>query len=91
MDSSLEHWREWPKVALKFGRREDSDYLAVPRGRVLLRQRNSRGLIYHGNETDQRTLQRIAELYHLVQWESQIDEHYLMGEATDDLFDELAD
>lgn len=79
VDSDLEHWREWPKVCHHFGRSKADNYYDVPRGRVLLDRKTGRGIIYHGNETSSVTHAQIAKLYALTQWDTHLDEHYLMG------------
>lgn len=40
------------------------------------------------NHTGRAQLQRIAKLFGLSDWETPIDDHYLMGDAADELFDE---
>jgi hypothetical protein len=88
VDSDLDHWRQWPAVAGHFVRSKSDNYFDVPRGRVLLNRATGSGVIYHGNETEQDALQEIAKLYELPQWDSHVDEHYLMGAEIDDLFDD---
>ena len=38
------------------------------------------------NRTGQIQLQRISKLFGLSEWEAAIDDHYLMGNAADELF-----
>jgi hypothetical protein len=87
VDCDLEHLKAWSAVAAHFGRREADNYFDVPRGRVLWSRETDCGIIYHGNETQPATLKRIAKLYGLIKWNGHIDEHYLMGDEADALFD----
>ncbi|MBA3480188.1 MAG: hypothetical protein H0T51_00100 [Pirellulales bacterium] len=91
LDSPLAHMREWPKVAGVFGLPAEGDCYAAPRGRVLLNVKSGAGMIYHGNGTPTETLSRIAEIYGLRKWTARVDEHYLVGAAADELFDQWED
>lgn len=64
------------------------DCYAVPRGGGLLNVKTREGMIYHGNGTSAETLSQIAQLYGLAKWSANVDEHYLVGAAADNLFDE---
>jgi hypothetical protein len=86
VDSDLTHLDAWPTVAAQFHCSRDDDYFVVPRGRVLFERRSDAGVIYHGNETDAATLRRIAKAFNLKRWRAEVDEHYLMGSAADQLF-----
>lgn len=88
IDSDLEHWEEWPRVAHHFGKSADSEYFETPRGRVMLRRRTGVGVILHGNATSPERLQVIAARFQLRQWESCSDEHYAIGPAADALFED---
>lgn len=88
LDSTLAHVDEWPEVANLFGRSRDSRYFDVPRGRVLLKRRTGGAVIYHGNETTLATLQHVAQAFNVEDWSAAIDEHYLMGTAADQLFND---
>ena len=80
-------WRKVPgMVAKMLNQSLSADYFIVPRGRVLFDRQREMGFIYHGNSTGQSQLQRIAKLFGLSDWESAIDDHYLMGNAADELF-----
>src|SRR4051812_40667708 len=85
IDSNLEHHRQWPYVCHHFGRTEAHSYNFVPRGRVLLNEKPSRGVIYHGNETVRATLRQIAKLYRLTKWDSHVDARYLVGTEDDEV------
>lgn len=87
IDSPLEHRREWAAVAHHFGCARGSEYWCVARGRVLLEHKATRGVIYHGNESDANCLVRIARIFGLSQWRSAMDDHYLMGEEADRAFE----
>lgn len=86
VDSELGHVLEWPLVAKSLKQPVTADYFIVPRGRVLFDRHRERGLIYHGNQTNQAQLQRIAKLFGLTDWDARLDDHYLMGGAADELF-----
>ena len=88
VDCNLCHVHEWPLVAKMLNQSLSADYFIVPRGRVLFDRRREMGFIYHGNSTRQSQLQRIAKLFGLSEWEAAIDDHYLMGNAADELFSE---
>ena len=76
VDSDLDHWREWPSIAHRFGRPPESEYFAVPRGRVMHRANGGPALIYHGSSTPHDRLLVIAAHFRLDRWESRLDEHY---------------
>lgn len=86
VDSDLLHVCEWPTIAHYFNESPDTEYYVVPRGRVLFDLDRQRGIIYHGNATTKARLRKIAARFGLVDWESRLDDHYLTGEAADDLF-----
>ncbi|MCX7422613.1 MAG: hypothetical protein NT013_24155 [Planctomycetia bacterium] len=86
VDCNLCHVHEWPLVAKMLNQSLSADYFIVPRGRVLFDRQREMGFIYHGNSTRQSQLQRIAKLFGLSEWEAAIDDHYLMGNAADELF-----
>lgn len=88
IDSHLEHWREWPDVALRLARSADDEYFSVPRGRVLLRSKTGQGMIYHGSSTTLARLELIAAEFKLSDWKAAIDLHYEVGDAADALFDD---
>ncbi len=88
IDSHLEHWREWPDVALRLARSAGDEYFCVPRGRVLLRRETGQGMIYHGSATTPERLELIAAELKLQNWKAAVDLHYEFGEAADALFDE---
>jgi hypothetical protein len=88
IDSHLEHWREWPNVALRLARSADDEYFCVPRGRVLLRRDTGQGMIYHGSATSPARLELIASEFKLTNWKSAVDLHYEFGDAADALFDD---
>ena len=88
VDSDLEHWREWKHVAALFGKSAQEEYFNVPRGRVLLRQRTRQGVIYHGSTTTATRLKVIAAEFQLTDWKADLDPHYEMGNAVDDLFED---
>lgn len=88
IDSHLEHWREWPDVALRLARSADDEYFSVPRGRVLLRSKTGQGMIYHGSATIPTRLALIAAEFNLENWKAAIDLHYECGAAADALFDD---
>ena len=86
VDSELGHVLEWPLVAKPLKQPVTADYFLVPRGRVLFDRHRERGLIYHGNRTDQARLRRIAKVFGLSDWDARLDDHYLMDDAVDELF-----
>lgn len=88
IDSDLEHWREWPDVALRLARSANDEYFCVPRGRVLLRSKSGQGMIYHGSATTRARLELIAAEFNLKNWKAAIDLHYEVGDAADALFDD---
>lgn len=88
IDSHLEHWREWPDVALRLKRSADDEYFCIPRGRVLIRSGTGQGMIYHGSATTQARLALIAVEFNLEKWKAAIDLHYEFGAAADALFDD---
>lgn len=88
IDSHLEHWREWPDVALRLARAADDEYFCIPRGRVLIRQSTGEGMIYHGSATTPARLELIAAEFKLENWKAAMDLHYEVGEAADALFDD---
>lgn len=86
VDCNLGHVHEWSLVANTLKQPSSADYFIVPRGRVLFDRQGETGLIDHGNQTGQAMLQRIAQLFGLSAWEAPLDDHYLMGDAADELF-----
>ena len=76
IDSDLDHWREWPRICRRFGRSPESEYFALPRGRVMHRADGRPALIYHGSITPHDRLLVIAAHFRLDRWESRLDEHY---------------
>jgi len=88
IDSHLEHWREWPDVALRLKRSAYDEYFCIPRGRVLIRATTGQGMIYHGSATTPARLGLIATEFKLENWKAAIDLHYEFGEAADELFDD---
>lgn len=88
VDSHLEHWREWPDVALLLKRSADDEYFCIPRGRVLISQRTGQGMIYHGSATTLARLALISAEFKLENWKAAIELHYEFGEAADALFDD---
>ena len=92
VDSELNHFEEWEKVAARFGMSTEDEYFEVPRGRVLLKRRTGEGVVYHGNATTQLRLRKIAAHFKLTKWIAQRNEHYDVGPDADALFaDELGD
>jgi hypothetical protein len=87
IDSDLEHWREWPRVARRFGKSAHGEYFEVPRGRVMLRRRTGAGVIFHGNATSPERLREVATRFQLKRWESRTDEHYAVGPDADAFFE----
>jgi hypothetical protein len=88
IDSDLNHFEEWPKVAARFALTPQDEYYDVPRGRVLLRQKTGEGLIYHGNATSKARLRKIAATFQLSTWKARRNEHYDMGPEADALFED---
>ncbi len=86
LDSDFSHADEWPPIAHYFNQTPEVDYFVIPRGRVLFDRDQEVGILYHGNATGENRLQEIAARFRLDFWKAQIDEHYLMGDAIDDLF-----
>ena len=86
MDSDLSHADEWPPIAHYFNKTPEVDYFVIPRGRVLFDRDQGIGILYHGNATGDNRLREIAARFGLAVWQARIDEHYLMGDAIDDLF-----
>ncbi|MBL9164613.1 MAG: hypothetical protein JNL18_17935 [Planctomycetaceae bacterium] len=91
IDSELNHFEQWEKIASRFGLSSDDEYFEVPRGRVLLKQQTGEGLIYHGNATTPARLRAIAARYKLTKWTTQRNEHYDVGPDADALFAEAFD
>lgn len=87
-DSDLAHADEWPFVAKHLHESPASEYSILPRGRTLYDRNQDRGIIYHGNGTDQERLKKLAGIFSLVNWEAKIDDHYLVEKAADELFKE---
>lgn len=87
LDSPLEHRREWGTAAPYFARARCSDYWSVARGRVLWERRKASGVIYHGNESDASCVAQIAGIYGLSKWRSAMDDHYMMGDEADRVFE----
>jgi len=88
IDSHLEHWREWPDVALRLARSADDEYFCIPRGRVLIRSTTGQGMIYHGSATTPARLELIAAEFKLENWKAAVELHYEFGGAADALFDD---
>lgn len=88
VDSTLAHYQEWPLVARHFGLPRTADAYVLPRGRTLYDRRQKQGLIYHGNGTNRRILRKLARLFGVARWQAKLDEHYLIGEAADRLFED---
>jgi hypothetical protein len=88
IDSHLEHWREWPDVALRLARSADDEYFCIPRGRVLMLSTTGQGMIYHGSATTPARLELIAAEFKLENWKAAVDLHYEFGGAADALFDD---
>lgn len=88
VDSNLEHVREWPRIAAEFGKNAESEYFEIPRGRVLWESECEQGIVYHGNGTTAEILNALGRIFHLQRWQHRLDEHYLMGEAVHDLFED---
>lgn len=88
IDSHLEHWREWPDVALRLARSAEDEYFCIPRGRVLIRSTTGQGMIYHGSGTVQARLALIAAEFKLERWKAATDLHYEFVGAADALFDD---
>ena len=86
IDSELNHFEEWGRVASRFGLSTDDEYFEVPRGRVLLKRRTGEGVIYHGNATTEPRLRKIAARFKLTEWIVQRNEHYDVGPDADALF-----
>jgi len=86
LDSDFSHADEWPRIAHHFGETPEVEYFVIPRGRVLFDQDQGIGILYHGNATGENRLREIAARFGLAVWKAQMDEHYLMGDAIDDLF-----
>ena len=87
-DSNLVHAQMWPEIAHRFQLTDADEYFSIPRGRVLFNRAEDIGWILHGNETSPERLRVIAKRFDLSEWTGRIDEHYLMGAAADELFDE---
>lgn len=88
IDSELNHFEEWERIASQFGLSVEDEYFEVPRGRVLLRPRTGEGVIYHGNATTPSRLRKIAARYKLTKWTAQRNEHYDVGPDADAHFAE---
>ena len=86
IDSELNHFEEWDRIAAKFGLTANDEYFEVPRGRVLLDRKTGAGVIYHGTATDSSRLRVIAARFRLTAWTAQRNEHYDMGPEADALF-----
>jgi hypothetical protein len=88
VDSDLNHFEEWDKVAKKFGKSSRDEYFCIPRGRVILDTKRNRSVIYHGSSTNKARLVKIAEEFRLENWIAAVDDHYEMGDGVDALFDD---
>jgi len=88
IDSDLAHADEWPLVARHLRESPASEYFMFPRGRTLYDRSQKRGTIYHGNGTDQAKLKQLARLFGLKNWIALVDDHYLIGNAADEFFEE---
>ena len=87
IDSDLNHFEEWDRIASRLNRSSEEEYFVVPRGRVLYRKTNRVGLIYHGTATSETRLKTIAAAFGYVQWENRLDDHYEMDSGgLDELF-----
>ena len=86
LDSDFSHADEWPSIAHYFDETPEVEYFVIPRGRVLFDRDQGIGILYHGNATEKNRLREIAARFKLDVWEARTDEHYLMGDAIDDLF-----
>ncbi|WP_417735657.1 hypothetical protein [Rosistilla oblonga] len=87
-DSDDAHNDLWPDAAMQLGLSDFAEYFSVPRGRVLWSPAKQSSIIYHGNVTTPERLEEIAKEFHLDEWESRTDIHYMMGNSLDDLFDD---
>ena len=88
VDSSLGHVLEWPLAAKQLKQPSTAEYFTVPRGRVLFDRREETRLIYQGNETNRAALMQFRPLFGLTAWKLRQDDHYLMGKAADEMFNE---
>ena len=73
---------------MQFGLTEFTEYFSIPRGRVLWSPAKQSSIIYHGNSTNPERLDKIANVFHLGEWESRTDIHYMMGDSIDHLFED---
>lgn len=89
VDSNLSHSESWSRICHVLGMTEDDEYFIVPRGRVLYRSMNGRGLIYHGRGTSQRRLQEVAKAFRLTAWDSCLDDHYAVDEDAYRVFEDV--
>ena len=85
-DSDFLDADEWPRIAHYFNKTPEVDDFVIPRGRVLFDRDQGIGILYHGNATGENRLREIAARFGLANWKARTDEHYLMGDAIDDLF-----
>jgi len=92
VDSALNHVDEWRRVinVVHTWNAGDAEveYFAAPRGRCLMNSTTGAGLIYHGNRTRRPMLVQIARQFGFRKFEAREDDHYLMGLAADQLFDD---
>jgi len=86
IDSNLTHANVWNIARRELSCPSEREYFAIPRGRVLWHTVRGLGILYHGNATSTETLRELARLFGLPQWEGHLDDHYLTGDALDELF-----
>jgi hypothetical protein len=87
-DSEDSHIDRWPEVAIQLGAYPVDEYYSIPRGRVMYDTIRNVSIIYHGNQTDAARLSLIAEEFELVNWVAHLDDHYMMGDAADEYFND---
>jgi hypothetical protein len=90
IDSNYAHVDLWPEAAKSLGCDPQAEYFFIPRGRVLINRRTNEGIILHGASTSQKSLIRIAKLFQLTKWTSEIDDHYAIGTDADTVFEDDA-
>lgn len=86
IDSDFSHDSAWEIARRELTCRKNTEYVDVPRGRILWDIVHQSGLMYHGNSTPAEVFDQLARLYRLPRWQARLDEHYLTGEALEDFY-----